>query len=170
MATIDVMITLCGDGSYCCGQNNTACCQGDQGVWISAGKVYPYTSYPFTSSTTSTSSASSSTSSSTATSNPSPAQLTNSSCHGDCGDTKKIALGVGLGVGIPVLILMASVLFLLFSRNIRAAKNNATDGQTVVGHNVFPKYSGAQPATHGYQESPAALTPAVPRSELEAGQ
>ena len=41
-ASIDVQVTQCSDGSYCCGSNAngiaSACCNGGQGVWIVNGE------------------------------------------------------------------------------------------------------------------------------------
>lgn len=33
----DTLVTLCSDQSYCCGLNNTACCEKGDGVWIRDG-------------------------------------------------------------------------------------------------------------------------------------
>ena len=35
----DVFITVCTDGRYCCGSQNTACCNNHQGYWIVNGVV-----------------------------------------------------------------------------------------------------------------------------------
>ena len=51
MTQSDVVITPCGDGSYCCGQNNTSCCNNEEGYWIINSEVYAYNQKP--SSTTS---------------------------------------------------------------------------------------------------------------------
>jgi hypothetical protein len=146
LTTADVIITVCGDGSYCCGQNNETCCQEGGGFWVSDNTVYPYSSSPFTSS---------STSSSTATGNPLPT-CKNSTCITGGSNAKNIALGVGLGIGIPILILMASILFLVARRNQNTIRNHAANG--VPGSDVDQRRL--------LVELPLS---AMQRSELEAG-
>jgi hypothetical protein len=131
MTTNDIPISVCGDGSYCCGVNNTNCCLGNQGFWVSNDKVYPYGSSPFTSSFVS---------SSTATSGPSPTSVSNSTCVKDDTGAKKVALGVGLALGIPILILLASILFLITRRRPRGVKYHAAGhGEPAGMANVVPK-------------------------------
>jgi hypothetical protein len=49
--TSDVSLTLCSDGSYCCGALNNDCCLSKQGFWVDNFQVYPYVKSPFTTST-----------------------------------------------------------------------------------------------------------------------
>src|ERR1700722_13930518 len=107
-----VLITLCRDGSYCCGYNNTACCATGGGYWVSNGKVYPYNSPPLTSATNP---ATQSTASVIPTSSPnvSSGSNPNFSKSNNSNSSSKVALGVGLGIGIPIiLLLLAGVLIL----------------------------------------------------------
>jgi hypothetical protein len=38
----EVIVTPCGDGSYCCGRNAAACCQNKGGYWIRNTTVFAY--------------------------------------------------------------------------------------------------------------------------------
>jgi hypothetical protein len=150
MTQTDIIITLCGDGSYCCGQANSTCCAIDQGFWIDQGKVFGYTSSPFTSA----SAANAPTSGCAA---PTSTALGDILSCGGHGDTKKVAMGVSLGIGIPILILLASILFLLASRNRRTAV--APTGAALTTHSYYmpPKESEAE-----LRQAPGAV------AELEA--
>ena len=147
MTTSDVRMTLCGDGSYCCGESNSSCCQVGGGFWVSDNTVYPYTSSPFTSS---------SASSSSATGNRLPT-CTNSTCLTDDSKAKTIALGVGIGIGVPTLILMASILFQVVRRNKNTIRNHAVSGDLRNRDEVSQKSM--------LVELPLSI---LPRSELEA--
>lgn len=48
MHTMDVTITPCKDGSYCCGNGTFAqpCCDQKEGVFMVNGDAIPYTQYP----------------------------------------------------------------------------------------------------------------------------
>jgi hypothetical protein len=49
----DAQLTVCGDGSYCCGPNNSTCCNANEGVWIVNGQVVDVEPISSTSSSTS---------------------------------------------------------------------------------------------------------------------
>ena len=126
-STTDVQMTLCADGSYCCGRNNTNCCTAQTGYWIKGTKVFDYADYPFTSSGSSSSSTSASSGSgptgSGNSSNPAPAAPASNS------NTSKIAIGVGVGLGIPILLLLAGVIFLLTRRRREQQTNYYQSGE-----------------------------------------
>lgn len=81
LANMNVQITRCGDGSFCCGERGsimaTECCDNGEGVWIVEGKKIvtedpskPKTTTSSTSSTSSTATAESTTSSDSESSRP----------------------------------------------------------------------------------------------------
>lgn len=116
MTQNDVLITLCGDGSYCCDYNNTACCATGGGYWVSNGKVYPYNSPPFASATNP---ATQSTASMTPASSPNVSNGNDSSVSksNNSNSSNKVALGVGLGIGIPIVLLLLTLVLVLRQRN-----------------------------------------------------
>jgi hypothetical protein len=126
MTQNDILITLCGDGSYCCGYNNTACCATGGGYWVSNGKVYPYSSSTFTSATNPPTQ---STASMIPTSslNVSNSNDPNVSRGNNSNISSKVALGVGLGIGIPIILLLIAVV--LLRRRNRITTPNATDAR-----------------------------------------
>lgn len=112
----DAAITSCGDGSYCCGSNNAACCDQHEGLCIVNGRitnVNPSTSTSTLSTSTSTViSVSTAVPSGPATSSsPSP---TNQSSGLDT--SGKVGWGVGLPVGIIALGLISAWLFIYRKR------------------------------------------------------
>src|ERR1700761_9470149 len=121
MTADDTVITVCPDGSYCCGFNNTACCLQQAGYWIKGGKVYSYDQYPFSSSSSNTVSDSTS----TPIDNPITTQSSNPTVPHK--NVAGIGLGVGLGVGIPVLLLISVTSCLL----IRRKRSNAIPSNDV---------------------------------------
>jgi hypothetical protein len=129
-SSTDLIITVCGDGSYCCGEDNVDCCDHGAGFWVSNHKVYPYTSSPFTSLLAS---------SSTTMSSSLPTSAMNSTCDTDGSRTNNVALGVGLAVGIPMLMLLASIFLPMAKRNSSAVKYYAADAHHGSVNEVFRK-------------------------------
>jgi hypothetical protein len=166
LTQIDAIITLCGDGSYCCGsmngQANSTCCSIGQRFWIDQGKVYPYTLSSFTNAPPATTAASNcpSTVPTTASS-----QSQGQACSpvGSSSDSKLVlgvGLAVGLGIGIPFLILLV---FVLVSRKKQPVVNSHTFGNgAVYPAAVYPKVAEPYPP-----EQPEVRSP-PPLSELEA--
>jgi len=122
----DVIVTTCGDGSYCCGLNNSTCCSSGSGYWIVDGKVYTHDSKPASSSATFSSLITSSTSTSSTSINPTTSTSSspniNTSTPFPTSAPKKFnkaALGAGIGAGIPLLILVAVLVALLVRRRRR---------------------------------------------------
>jgi hypothetical protein len=94
----DVALTLCEDGSYCCGNLNYQCCLQNQGNWIKDLVVYPHDQNPFStatpsssSSTTSTSATQSSTSSTSHSSGSATNLLTTSASNASAVQTSTIS-------------------------------------------------------------------------------
>jgi hypothetical protein len=99
LSLVDVIITRCADGSYCCGFNSTRCCEKKAGYWVANGKVTGHNGeaqQPFLLDA----------------SEPSGRNDTSSRLQ----STLKIALGVGLGVGLPFIGLLAANLWFLLRR------------------------------------------------------
>lgn len=163
----DVLVTTCGDGSYCCGgSNQTDCCQKGGGFWISAGKVYPYNQSPFTTGTLNAQS--------TATGSAQTTQQNGS--DSDIPLDQKLAaarlgigLGVGLGVGIPFLLLLMAFVILLRRRNTRTNPQQAYQA----GYpkpDYSPEYSSAPAAKVAPHQEVGYSHPELasnPRMELE---
>lgn len=152
MTQSDIGITTCGDGSYCCGFNNTNCCNSLQGFWISMGQVYPYTASPFTAVSTSASQPTTSTTTSPL------STATNSS---NSKNSTKLALGVGLGIGIPIVILLLITVALLLKQRNRNSMTTATNMSYPTQH---AKTTSVIESPHAPQSLPVIPT----RSELEA--
>ncbi|KAF2429283.1 hypothetical protein EJ08DRAFT_735054 [Tothia fuscella] len=135
--TADIPLTMCSDGSICCGMRNTNCCANKEGYWLVKGQVYAYNSKPGTQTNTAAAASSSTTGSSrgTSTSDSTESKTTPSaSFSGTVLSTtpiisassadpnkpvdlaSKIGLGVGLGVGITLILLVGVCLLLLLKR------------------------------------------------------
>jgi hypothetical protein len=97
LTLVDVVITMCADGSYCCGFNATNCCEKKAGYWITNGKVTGHNG-----------------------SAPQPFLLEDA-VESDLGarqsqSTLKLALGLGLGLGLVFVGLLAANLWFLLHR------------------------------------------------------
>jgi hypothetical protein len=117
--TDDVNITLCPDGSYCCGFNSTACCSQYSGYWIKDGKVYQHDQNPYT--------ASSSTGSFTS-STTTPSLSPTSKSNGSGGNATNVGLDVGLGAGLPIIII-GSIIAVVLHRKWRSKRTQASEAQ-----------------------------------------
>ncbi|KAF2673290.1 hypothetical protein BT63DRAFT_421454 [Microthyrium microscopicum] len=106
LSTTDTLVTLCTDGSYCCGYNTTSCCDNQQGYWVKDGTVYPYSQSPYVGAVPSNAANCSADSSSTSSAPNAP------SCA-STPENKTTAIGVGVGLGVPLLIALASIAILL---------------------------------------------------------
>jgi hypothetical protein len=121
-------VTMCSDGSYCCGVSQTDCCVNGQGLAIidygqtatipaSSAALTTYyagvhvSTRPISRKTTGSSSSAASPTSSTTNSQSSPTSISSGLT-----DSAKIGLGVGLGVGIPILLLLVFIAWLLIRR------------------------------------------------------
>jgi hypothetical protein len=170
--TSDINVSVCVDGSYCCGNNNTACCDRQQGYWLINGKVFAYKDAPFLGSAASSSSVSASPS---ATSSSGSAATSSASSTTGSGSTaganikaatsskdsaKTVGLGVGLGLGIPLIMLAGVTFWILSSRRRKAA-------QTPIG--AYPSYYGEHMDAKMYPQGPppVEIGPGPPK-ELES--
>ena len=109
MSASDEMVTPCPDGSYCCGQNATDCCNDKKGVWIVNGT----TTNVNPASATKTSS-SSTTQTPTITGEPASPGTTATSSQNDTG-----AIVGGVVGGLAVLVLAAGAAYYFFRRKSR---------------------------------------------------
>jgi hypothetical protein len=109
----DTEITICADGSLCCGLRNTNCCGSSLGVWLINGSVYEHdatptprnSTIPRTTSRGSKPSAGSSTWEASAVKETAGA----SGVAAHWRKPQKIALGVGLGVGLSILLILLGI-------------------------------------------------------------
>jgi len=122
----DIKISPCGDGSFCCGPDATACCMDGKGYWIVNGKVYGYNDRPTATPSASSSSTSGSKSPASTSKGSTPASSANNNPDAPIGtpaassSSNKIALGVGLGIGVPVVLLLTGILACLWRRKSRS--------------------------------------------------
>ncbi|KAF2667654.1 hypothetical protein BT63DRAFT_480588 [Microthyrium microscopicum] len=106
MSTNDIAITVCGDGSMCCGFNATSCCISGGGFWLRNNTVYAHDHNP--------ASRRSTTSMPTA----SAAAAARMPQESDFDNTPLIVgLGVGIGIGVPLLIVFTALLVCTARRN-----------------------------------------------------
>ena len=126
-------VTSCPDGSFCCGSQNTTCCDNMEGVTVGQyGRVVSSSSLSSTlSSTLSPTSNSSSRFSSSSTSSSTPSVAV-AATGGGGGDTGAV---VGLAVGLGAIVTAALVVFvLLFVREKRGQPaRSSTMSQTILG-------------------------------------
>lgn len=123
-----VILTSCPDGSFCCGFNNTACCNAGQGtlldargqVLLSNGQVSTIPGAVYSTSSTSTSSLTASIQSTTTSATlASPTVLTSSTTTPDDtieGSSTPIGAIVGGAIGGVALLLLVMILILLILR------------------------------------------------------
>jgi hypothetical protein len=149
LTTDDINITLCPDGSYCCGFNNTACCSQFSGYWIKDGKVYQYGQNPYTASS-STGSFISSFTNSTTTPSPSPTSKSN----GSSGNAVNVGLDVGLGAGLPIIII-GSIIAVVLYRKWRWRRNQASEAQAYYSTSNEIYQRKVLPESHHVVELPA---------------
>jgi hypothetical protein len=131
-------ITICADGSLCCGFRNKNCCELGIGVWLVDGKVYEHDVKPTISETTAPRSNAS------LGSRPweaQPARET-TSAPGAVADSRKlqqIALGVGLGVGLPLLIALLGIAVYIRRKSTKStAETNVNIADTSDSAAVHP--------------------------------
>jgi hypothetical protein len=117
-------ITICADGSLCCGFRNKNCCELGIGVWLIDGKVYEHDVKPtLRDSTISETSPRSNASIGSRTWEAQPARET-TGASGAVADSRKlqqIALGVGLGVGLSLLLALLGIVVLIRRKSTKSA-------------------------------------------------
>jgi hypothetical protein len=111
---MDIMLTPCSDGSYCCGSDNEACCELGEGYFIVNGEVVPASSVSSTMVSSTTQSATGTATKVTSTSiNTVQASTSLSSSSASSSSSSSSKLGLGLGVGIGVGLLAAATILAL---------------------------------------------------------
>jgi hypothetical protein len=140
MTRSDVMTTMCPDGSYCCGFNNTKCCEKQAGYWVRNKRVFNYSGFP----------ESESSESSTYIMDTPP---------GGSGMSQKlkISLAIGLSLGLVILLLLCSNLYFFIGRR-RRLKNEVTmeSNPNATVHQLHPM---------GDDKRPVELEPLTPELE-----
>jgi hypothetical protein len=123
----DASLTLCQDGSWCCGyENMTGCCYKNLGIRLDAtGQII----------STSTVSSLSSTSTPNSSTSQLPPTIPPTNSQNSSKNTTKIGVGVGVPLGIVVLTLSAIALF--FYRRSKHTQNT-TLNPTPVNTDVYP--------------------------------
>jgi hypothetical protein len=138
----DITLTQCDDGSICWGDQNRACCQQDEGVFVLNGEQVAFD--PSATSSTPTATPTSSTMSSTSAATSASATETSSS---DSGLSTGAQAGIGVGAGLGGLAVVLLIVWLIWRRRKR---------------NNQPR----QMAELSGQHQPIMLDSSSPRSEL----
>jgi hypothetical protein len=127
MTKVDIPITTCGDGSYCCGPNNTRCCNEKIGYWVTNGLVRPTDKRSKISSPDELLLFEDSDDKNTA-------NITAASDKSEKPDVSKlildVGLGVGLGIGLPILLVLAVVVWLVIRRDRMQKSQTGTMGSS----------------------------------------
>jgi hypothetical protein len=114
MTRSDVMTTICPDGSYCCGHNNSICCESKTGYWVRGMRVFNYSGFPESElSEPSTYVMDISAEISKSAGSPTPTVNSVSTSNSGMSQSVKIALAVGLSVGLVIVLLLAANLVFL---------------------------------------------------------
>jgi hypothetical protein len=104
----DVIITPCSDGTYCCGDQNTTCCNGgDSAFLVNDGKAVTRATI---------------------------ASLL--AMKQEKVSVRKLGIGLGIGLGIPLLIAIGVISYLVF--RIRRGLGQEYSDAVAVDHNDLP--------------------------------
>jgi hypothetical protein len=148
----DAILTLCQDGSWCCGYENiTGCCYRNLGVRLdTTGRII----------STSTVSSLSSTSTPKSSTSQLPPATSPTNSQSNSKNTTKIGVGVGVPLGIAVLTLSAIALF-FYHRSKHT--QNATLKTAPVVTNVYPPKSELPAASIA---APCSVVPELDSREM----
>lgn len=130
-----MLITLCDDGvTYCNGQNNRACCQAKQGVYLDASGIQRAANPNVTSTSTTMSSISSTSGIASASGKSSSSGISSASTSTPAASSSSGGLstgakaGIGVGVSVAALAVIALVAFFLVRRRRKQRQYVATKG------------------------------------------
>ncbi|KAL8945883.1 MAG: hypothetical protein Q9222_007642 [Ikaeria aurantiellina] len=156
----DETVHQCPDGSYCCGQYNTTCCDAGDGQWIVNGqatRINPNATTTSSSSASTTSSSTSSTSTTTITAAAGQGNLSASSNSGSGTPTGAIAGGV-VG-GIAVIAIGIGAIWYLRRRSKKSNQSSGPEQYSSPGAPPNPPYQEAfKPIQHpGLHEADGGL-------------
>jgi hypothetical protein len=141
LSTTTTPLTVCPDGSYCCGAQNLDCCNQNQGYWVQDLVVYPHSQNPFSTTTSARSSAATSVASSTASTSTS----TSTSSSSTESSTSSLTSSVPSAIAIQTSTVSGSIVtyYTLPTSQSDSSKSNSPDSSKTLAIGLGVGIGGA---------------------------